>query len=76
MHNNHVALAWLEYSSLCLPAACSPVQRSETMKAFYAGFMMGLDALVNAKEEEVVEKYTAIRSELELFVKEIEKGAV
>lgn len=76
MHNNHVALAWLEYSSLCLPAACSPVQRSETMKAFYAGFMMGLDALVNAKDEEVVEKYAAMYSELKLFAGEIEKGTV
>lgn len=76
MHDNHVATAWLEFSKHCLPKDCSLIQRNETMKAFYSGFMVGVLTITQAEEDEVVEKYRAIHRELTLFGKEIEEGII
>jgi hypothetical protein len=46
---------WLNYSSRILPKGCSPVQRQETRRAYYAGIWTLLQMVKEIGDDEVSE---------------------
>ena len=73
---NTLKQQWLEYASIVLPKACSPVQKQETRRAYYAGVWtlmqmikeLGDDAV---SEEQGAEELEKLENECKNFISQV-----
>ncbi|MBN3875229.1 hypothetical protein [Nostoc sp. JL23] len=69
---------WLEYASKVLPKGCSPIQRQETRRAYYAGIWTLLQMVKELGDEEVSEEQGAqeldkLENECASFISQVGK---
>ncbi|MFN6572381.1 hypothetical protein [Dendronalium sp. ChiSLP03b] len=50
---------WLEYASRVLPKGCSPIQKQETRRAYYAGIWTFMQMIKELGDDEVSEEQGA-----------------
>lgn len=77
--NDQVGRLWRSYRINVLPARCSPVQESETKRAFYAGAFAALSELdatasTDIPEDQQVDRLQAMMLELIAFQQSVVKG--
>lgn len=77
--HDQVGRLWRSYRINVLPARCSPVQESETKRAFYAGAFAALSELdatasTDIPEDQQVDRLQAMMLELIAFQQSVVKG--
>lgn len=73
---NTLEQEWLNYASRILPKGCSPVQRQETRRAYYAGIWTLLQMVKaigddEASEEQGVQELEKLENECISFMSQI-----
>jgi len=75
----HIAVAWDTFVQDVLPIDASPIQISETRKAFYAGARASMSLMQQfalQQEEIAVVAVEEMERELQQFAKDVEEGRI